>query len=335
MQDSMSTPLRLSVGIPTYNQAAFLAETLDSLLNQTRPPDEIVVSDHFSTDNTQEVLARYASYIRFTQPPAGSNLTGQYNHTLSAQSGDWITLLSSDDIALPNFCEVLVRGAARSERAALVRAGWKNIDSAGKKLAEHYMMSVPREEQPPATLLSQKNGPKVSFASFAIRRSAFEAAGPILASLESLADWGLFVQLAPFGSFVYEAELISGYRIEHDGNKFKRRLGMWIRDEVRMFTEVFPRAAEQAGVVDRTWIQQAFRANFHRYLAAAAGEYPTQLERVSVTPLFQEWASLVGTEALLLRFANGDTIEEAITLQEKIKRFARPYVQSLYTRLRR
>ena len=63
-----TSSLTLSVGIPTLNQADFLAQTLDSLLAQTRPPDEILVSDHYSTDNTQEVLARYAAPSASSSP---------------------------------------------------------------------------------------------------------------------------------------------------------------------------------------------------------------------------------------------------------------------------
>src|ERR1700694_1884927 len=80
--------LTLSVGIPTFNQADTLVQTLESLLTQTRPPDEIVVSDHYSTDHTQQVISRYADRIqklgigfRRVQPPPGGNLTGQFHFT--------------------------------------------------------------------------------------------------------------------------------------------------------------------------------------------------------------------------------------------------------------
>ena len=112
--------LTLSVGIPTFNQAEFLPATLDSLLNQTHPPDEIVVSDHYSTDNTQEVLSSYKDRLptlRIVQPPPGVNLTGQYNFTLSSLTGDWITIFNSDDIAYPRYCETLLRGAASDPNA--------------------------------------------------------------------------------------------------------------------------------------------------------------------------------------------------------------------------
>lgn len=67
----MAKALTLSVGIPTFNQADFLEETILSLLNQKRPPDEIVISDHYSTDHTPDIIAKYASQVRGLKPPPG------------------------------------------------------------------------------------------------------------------------------------------------------------------------------------------------------------------------------------------------------------------------
>jgi glycosyltransferase involved in cell wall biosynthesis len=327
----MGASLRFSVGIPAYNQGDFLETTILSLLNQTRPPDEIVVSDHFSTDHTPAVIAKYAAHVRAVKPPPGVNLTGQYNFTLASQTGDWITLLSSDDVARPRYCEALAAAAASRDDAVLVRSGWENIDAAGQVLSREYMLSVPHVEPPPATLLSQKNGPKVGFASFAIRREAYLRSGPILESIESLADWALFAQMAPFGSFVYVDEILSGYRIGHDGNKFRKRAAMWIRDEVRMFSEVFPLAATRAGMnapAERAWIAQASRENFLRYLAAASREFVPE-ERAEVAPLFATWAEQTGERPLLQSFAAGDRIREPISFAEKAKRIVRPIAQDL------
>jgi glycosyltransferase involved in cell wall biosynthesis len=323
-----------SVGIPTYNQADFLEETILSLLNQTRPPDEIVISDHFSTDRTPEIIAKYASRVRAVQPPAGTNLTGQYNFTLLSQTCDWITLLSSDDLAHPNYCEVLTRGASLRDDAVFVRAGWQNIDASGNPLGLNYMLGSPKVELPPNTLLAQKNGPRASFASFALRRSAFVQAGPILDSLESLADWGLFVQLAPFGSFICEDEIISDYRIGHDGDKFRSRLGMWLRDEMRMFYEVMPFAADRLKLADRTWIDKASRHNFTRYLAGACTKFSPE-ERAEIVPLFEPWAGRIRAQAVLAKFAAGGTVPEPITLLGRGKRLVRPVAQKLNARLRK
>jgi glycosyltransferase involved in cell wall biosynthesis len=321
-------PLTLSVGIPTFNQADFLEQTIESLLNQTRPPHEIVISDHFSTDRTPEIIRKYAGHVREVKPPPGSNLTDQYNFTLASQSGEWITLLSSDDIARPKFCEVLARGAASRDDAVLVRAGWENIDQIGEPRGINYLLSVPKVEAPPATLTSQKYGPKVSFAAFAVKRDAYLMSGPILASIESLADWALFLQMAPFGTFVYQHELVSGYRVGHDGDKYRKRLGMWIRDEMRIFSEIMPLAAKRASMVDVEWIGEAARANFRRYLAAASRTFAPS-ERHEVVPLFQPWADKVDEPDLLARFTKGETIVTPTSLVGRAKALIRPLAQRL------
>lgn len=333
MNTKVRTPT-LSVGIPTFNQADFLEQTIESLLNQTCPPHEIVISDHFSTDRTPDIIRKYSGRVRGVQPPAGSNLTDQYNFTLSSQTGDWITLFSSDDIARPRFCEVLARGAASTEDAVLVRAGWENINHKGEPVGVNYMLSVPKVEEPPKTLMSQRHGPKVSFAAFAVKREAYLKSGPILPSIESLADWALFLQIAPFGAFVYEHELISGYRVGHDGDKYRRRLGMWIRDEMRMFSEVMPLAAKRAELADVEWIGEAARSNFRRYLAAASRTFEPA-ERTGIVPLFQAWADMVGDQEQLNRFMRGEVIVTPLSFVGRAKALIRPVVQRLAGALRR
>ncbi|CAN5709900.1 hypothetical protein BH10ACI4_BH10ACI4_35970 [soil metagenome] len=340
-QPEPKSSLTLSVGIPTFNQAAFLSQTLDSLLSQKRPPDEIVVSDHHSTDNTQDILSRYGNRILVVQPPVGVNLTGQYNFTLSNLSGDWITLLSSDDIARPGFCQTLLRGAASAPDAVLVRSGWEHIDANGKSISTHYMLGVPRVERQPQTLRAQQYGPKVNFAAFALKRTAFLESGPILPALESLADWALFLQMTPYGSFVYEHALLSGYRVGHDGNKFRDRLPQWIRDQQRIFRHVIPLAAQRCGMSDPEWIEEASAYNFTRYLARASREFPAE-ERVSVTSLFQPWADSLedpriraAAHIALLAFAAGAITRTSIPLSRRAKTLLRPAFQRFHGLLRR
>ena len=325
--------LTFSVGIPTFNQAAFLEQTIESLLRQTRPPDEIVISDHHSTDHTPAVIARYQGRVRSLQPPPGANLTGQYNFTLASQTCDWISLFSSDDIARPNFCEVLSRAAASRPDAVLARAGWENIDTQGQSVSVNYLLSVPKVEQPPHTLITQARGPKVSFAAFAVKRKAYEESGPIFAPIESLADWALFLQIAPFGSFVYEHALIADYRVGDQREKYGR-LGMWIRDQQRIFTEVMPLAAKRASLADTSFIARAEHANFLRYLASASRKF-TPAQRAEPTLLFADWAAAVGQQALLQRFTNGETIKEPTPLSKKIRTALRPLAQGVAQRAAR
>jgi glycosyltransferase involved in cell wall biosynthesis len=326
-------PLTLSVGIPTYNQAEFLEETIESLLNQTYPPHEIVISDNFSTDRTPDIIRKYKGRLRGIKPPTALGLTSQINFTLTSQTADWITILSSDDVARPRFCEVLARGAASREDVVLVRAGWENIDRTGTPVGLNYMLSVPKVEQPPRTLTSQKYGPKASAAAFAMKRDAFLKSGPILESIESFTDWALFLQIAPFGAFVYEHELISAYRVWDTRDKFRNRIDMWIRDHVRLFSEVIPLAARRLGMSDVGWIRKAARSNFRQMLVAASTEFGAA-ERAHLVPLFEPWAQMVGEQALLQRFVTGAVIVTPASIVSRAKAHVRPIAQRLMGKLR-
>jgi hypothetical protein len=331
----MGAPFRFSVGIPTRNQAEFLPATLDSLLSQRRPPDEIVISDHASTDSTPEIVAQYVSQhpglIRGVRPPEGCGVSGQWRFTLGQLTGDWITLLSSDDIAYPQFCQVLLTGAVRRPDAVLVRAAWENIDGAGKVLSQQYMLSIRSVTLPPANLLEQRYGPKASFAAFAVRREALDASGGYPEGLESFGDWPMFAQLAPFGSFIYEPQLISGYRTGHDGNKFRTRFGMWVRDEQRMFGQVLPLAAERLGMrthKQRAWIAEASHANFLRYLTAASKEFAAE-ERTPLLADLGPWAASVGESAALNRFAAGERVTQRPRAGDVLRHLLRPMVHRI------
>ena len=94
----------ISVIIPTYNRAAFLARTIDSVLAQSYKDREIIVIDDGSTDDTQALLASYADSIR-TMSIANSGVSHARNVGIKAAKGAWITLLDSDDVWHPTKLE--------------------------------------------------------------------------------------------------------------------------------------------------------------------------------------------------------------------------------------
>ena len=61
----------LTIGIPTYNQGEYLEETLESILSQTKMPDQIVISNNYSNDQlTEKVLKKYSNHslIKIIKP---------------------------------------------------------------------------------------------------------------------------------------------------------------------------------------------------------------------------------------------------------------------------
>jgi hypothetical protein len=229
---------------------------------------------------------------------------------------------------LPKFCANFVETAVQNPEAALLRAPWQNIDAEGRILSHDYLLSVPQEQKAPANLTAQRYGPKVSFAAFAIRRDAYVASGPILREIESLADWALFLQLTPFGSYVRLSEIGSSYRVGHEGNRFRDRAPKWLRDELRIFSEVIPLAADRMNLQNRGWIREASRANLQRYLAAASSEFAPQ-ERAPLLADLTPWAEFNDQLQLVARFKQGEMIRERSSLAGTVRRWLRPLAHRL------
>src|SRR2546422_10993365 len=87
-----------SVVIPTYNRAAFIKATLQSVLSQTYAHFEIIVVDNCSTDNTGEVLGPFirAGQIQFIKHERNLERARSRNTGMKAARGDFLTLLDSD-----------------------------------------------------------------------------------------------------------------------------------------------------------------------------------------------------------------------------------------------
>jgi len=92
---------KVSVVVPAYNTGAFLREALDSILAQTHPAHEILVVDDGSTDDTAAICHSYGPAIRYIHQH-NQGISAARNAGIRAAAGDWIALLDSDDIALPN-----------------------------------------------------------------------------------------------------------------------------------------------------------------------------------------------------------------------------------------
>lgn len=91
----------VSVILATYNRAGYIREALDSLLDQTRAPDAILVVDDGSTDGTADVVARYGDRVRYLHKENGGR-SAAVNLALQAIDSDYVWIFDDDDVALPH-----------------------------------------------------------------------------------------------------------------------------------------------------------------------------------------------------------------------------------------
>jgi glycosyltransferase involved in cell wall biosynthesis len=95
--NDLANPL-VSVVIPSYNHGRFLGRALQSLLNQTYTNWEAIVIDNHSTDNTDEVMAKFADpRITYLKIHNDGVIAASRNAGIRAAKGEWIAFLDSDD----------------------------------------------------------------------------------------------------------------------------------------------------------------------------------------------------------------------------------------------
>ena len=97
MQRCRTTRLSVSVIIPTYNRAAFIAAAINSVLDQTCPPDEIIVVDDGSTDDTSRVLSQFGPPVTVIRQQ-NARVSAARNTGLRAATSDAVIFLDSDDM---------------------------------------------------------------------------------------------------------------------------------------------------------------------------------------------------------------------------------------------
>lgn len=125
-------PPKITVYIPSFNYGRFLEKSIESVIAQTTDDWELIVIDDGSTDNTREILERYASHPKIRvvlQENRGLNAT--CNRALDLARGQYFTRLDSDDWADENWLLVLSTALDRNPDAGLVYSDYYLVDIDG------------------------------------------------------------------------------------------------------------------------------------------------------------------------------------------------------------
>jgi len=223
-------PPLVSILIPAWNSAAWIAETLDSALAQTHPRTEIIVIDDGSTDQTLSLArahaARHPGRIHVaTQPNSGASAAR--NHALRLATGDFIQFLDADDLLSPRKLELQLALLSSRPPATLATCRWGRFDTdpAATRFVDR---DVARDFTPRDYMLAHLGGPGVMMhpAAWLIPRAVAGHAGPWAETL-SLNDDGEYfarVILASSGlAYAADPAASSHYRSNLSGNLSARR----------------------------------------------------------------------------------------------------------------
>lgn len=123
--------MRLSICIATYNRAAFIAETLNSILGQMTREVELVVVDGASPDNTPDVVADLAARhpaLRYYREQVNSGVDGDYDKAVGYAQGEYCWLMTDDDVLIPGAVQRVLSALATRPPLVVVNAEVRNVD---------------------------------------------------------------------------------------------------------------------------------------------------------------------------------------------------------------
>jgi hypothetical protein len=198
----------VSVIIPTYNSAAYLGEAIDSALAQALPPRQIIVVDDGSTDQTPQLIQRYASRVQYVRQ-TNQGVSAARNRGLELANQPLVAFLDADDVWHPLKLKVQI--AAMNAIPSLVLLGTRSFDWPAR--------SMPRSRGCPAVghvswrQLVVKN--RLVTSSVVVRRDAIEKAGIFDTSLQGPEDRDMWLRLARLGGVANLDQPLTGYREVH------------------------------------------------------------------------------------------------------------------------
>ncbi len=220
--------LRISVVIPLYNGARFIAAALDSVLGQTMPPAEIIVVDDGSTDDGPAIVARLAETHPITLlRKANGGQSSARNFGIARSSGTHIALLDQDDIWYPEHLEQLSRPFLRPTERDL---GWvySNLDEIEEdgSMRARACLRLGRSPHPKRDLWQcLRHDMFVLPSASLIARTAFDAVGGFDETLSGYEDDDLFLRLFRAGyASVYLRKALSQWRIHFASSSYSPRM---------------------------------------------------------------------------------------------------------------
>lgn len=225
MSDSAAT---VSVVIPAFNRRQYIAEAVDSVLNQTWPHVELIVTDDGSTDGTWEILCGYADAGRLTllhhPERANRGQSASLNLAIERANGRYLAILDSDDVYEPNKFEVLVPFLESHPEYGLVYSDGVAIDAEGKVLypmmpADHVEENDPNRMLLDCYFLLPQNA--------LVRREVFDRAGRFEEAFRSAQDHDMLIRLMEVTKAAYLPDRLFRYRVHDDSISGKRQHVRW------------------------------------------------------------------------------------------------------------
>ena len=116
------TPVTISLIIPNFNYGEFLEECINSVSDQTVTPDEIIIIDDCSSDNSLEILSRFENnkQIKIIRNRKNLGIVDNFNKAIKASTSDYIVFVGADNRIKKTFVEEYKKAISKDTEAAIL-----------------------------------------------------------------------------------------------------------------------------------------------------------------------------------------------------------------------
>ncbi len=204
-----SLPL-VSIVTPSFNQASFLEDTIQSVLRQDYPRVEYIIVDGGSKDGSLETIKRHADQLAWWVSEPDQGQTDAINKGFARARGEILAWLNSDDTYLPHAIAEAVQFLQNHNDTGMVYGDANLIDGEGTIIGKFPARQTDYQRLRRGFVHIPQQ------ASF-FRASLWQKVGPLDPSFYFAMDYDLWVRLARISSLAYYPHLWANFRLHETG----------------------------------------------------------------------------------------------------------------------
>lgn len=263
---------KVSVIVVTFNQAAYIARCLKSILSQETPfAFEVIVGDDASTDGTTDIVRQFAKQhpgrVRALLHPENLGPFANYRATHLAAEGEYVAHIDGDDCALPGKLAKQVALLDAHPEAAAAFHRLEMVDSSGGPTGRHWPERAPQRFDLEYLLLHH---PVVGHSSMMYRRGLLDE---LLRASDRFIDFRVYIELSKKGDLFVLADSLGKYTVNVGISSSNRLLPEIISAIIK--AEEYGAAPE---LIRRALASQRFRSALNAFYADDHEEFKKRIQ---------------------------------------------------------
>jgi len=220
----------ITIVTPSLNQAKYLPETIESVLNQGYPHLEYIIVDGGSTDGSVEIIKKYQRHLAYWASETDSGQSEAINKGFRKATGVLFNWINSDDLLFPGALRRIGEAFARNPTSGLIVGDHGCCDPAGRII---WVSAVSSRAAMSLAGWLMVMGQQSTFVS----AEAFRRVGGVREDLHISMDMDLYYRLCRSGAKVLRAHGLVGVIRKHPEAKGSTSQALWRQEQTRLFQE--------------------------------------------------------------------------------------------------